>query len=361
MDFTLAPGQSVLTVSDGEHRAEVSGALPEAARTRALDGESAEKNLAKTGGTQYYVNHFHAEIAPGLMLPASALNAMRREAVAKLDEMRGAVPVREPGAWSPVPAAPHERICGGAPSPLWARFYTAEQMGDGAGFERILLPVSEITPEVIRRAGAERLTAELPAVCFPDSEDRLGRRLAALKESGLREIWTDNIYGVSLGRRLGLGVRGGFGLNIANSEAVDFYEAQGLLSLTVSFEISMRAVRALGGRVPRGIAAYGRLPLMRFRNCPVRAHGGCGACGGRGALTDRKGIEFPVECAEKRYSTLLNSVPLDISGQDDPADFRLLWFTREEPDRCRRVADAFREGRKPDEPHTGGLYYRKLL
>ena len=76
----------------------------------------------------------------------------------------------------------------------------------------------------------------------------------------------------------------------------------------------MPGLRALGGAIPRGIAAYGRLPLMHFRNCPVRAAEGCAKCRGSGELTDRKGIAFPVECHERRWSMLLNSVPLDIAG-----------------------------------------------
>jgi putative protease len=202
---------------------------------------------------------------------------------------------------------------------------------------------------------------ELPAVCFPADEEALSARVEELKAAGLGELWTDNIYGVALGRRLGLAVRGGFGLNIANARAAAFYEAQGLRSLTLSFELPLGAVRALGGGIPYGAAAYGRLPLMRFRNCPVRAHGGCAACGGEGGLRDRRGIEFPVECGGKRYSTLLNSVPLSIAGRDDPADFRLLWFTRESREECARVLRDFRADRETEGPRTGGLYYRKLM
>ena len=133
------------------------------------------------------------------------------------------------------------------------------------------------------------------------------------------------------------------------------------MSLTASFETPMGAVSGLGGSVPLGIAAYGYLPLMRFRNCPVRANIGCTACGGCESLTDRKGVVFSVECGERRYASLLNSVPLDISGRDDPGDFRLLYFTRESREKCREVIERFRLDRKTEAPHTGGLYYRKLL
>ena len=226
--------------------------------------------------------------------------------------------------------------------------------------ERIVLPTGQIDHELIERFG-EKLTGELPALLFPGDEQALEKRLLALKSQGLESLWTENIYGIRLGLRLGFSVYGGFGLNIANTAALAFYAAQGLASAAVSFELPMGAVKSLGGKLPRGIMAYGHLPLMRFRNCPIRANLGCAACGGRGELTDRKGIAFPVECGEKRFVTLLNSVPLDIAGRDDPADYCVLWFTRESREDCAAVLGRFRRGEKTDAPHTGGLYYRKLL
>ena len=356
MTFSLRADGSRLTASDGVREVTAEGPVPERALTRPLDAESARKSLTKTGGTIYYVNSMETEIEPGLTLPAAALNAMRREAAEKLDALRGqAAPVVR-GEWSPA-AAP--RRTPETPSPLWARFYTAAQIPPNAP-ERIILPAGEITPALLSRYGG-RLIAELPALHFPEAGDGLERALETLREEGLAALWTDNIYGIELGRRLGLAVHGGFGLNITNTEAAAFYERRGLASLTASFELPMGALRALGGAVPLGAAAYGRLPMMRYRNCPVRANIGCAACGGAGRLTDRRGIGFDVECGGKQFSTLLNSVPLDIAGRDDPADFRLLWFTREDRAACAAVIDRFRRDEKPDGPHTGGLYYRKLL
>ncbi len=356
MAFSAGADGSRLTVSDGKRAASADGPAPEAARSRALDGDGAKKNLTRTGGTPYFVRSFRADIAPGLALSAAALNDMRRRALGALDEMRAAAPAFSAGRYEPAPAAPR---AGEAGSALLGRFFRAEQVVCEDAFERVILPVEEIGPDILARLG-DRLAAELPAALFPNDEGRLYERLAELKKQGLRELWADNIYGVVLGRRLGLGVRGGFGLNVTNTQAVDFYEKQGLLSLTASFELPMSAVRSLGGRIPLGIAAYGYLPLMRFRNCPVRANVGCAACGGRGEITDRRGVAFPVECGGKTYAALLNSVPLHIAGRDAAGDFRLLYFTRESAAECRRATEEFIENRRADGPRTGGLYYRKL-
>ena len=348
-----------LVVSDGVNEVVASGGAPEPAIHRALDEATAKKNLEKTGGTPFFVRSFRAELAEGYTLSAAALNAMRRDALDELLELRGRT-------------VPHPRVPYETPAPvpyvssrkqpaLWARFYRAEQIPAEESFERILLPLEQITKETVTRFG-ERLIAQLPTLLFPEDESAAGERLAQLAEHGLRAVWTNNSYGIPLAKRLGLAVHGGFGLNIANTPALLACESDGLSSITVSFELAMAKIFALGGTLPRGIVSYGYLPLMHVRNCPVRAAGGCGVCNGKGELTDRRQIVFPVECDERRSATLLNSVPLDLADRPLAGlDFQLLYFTRETAEEAAAVADRYRTAQKTDQPHTGGLYYRTLL
>ena len=359
MAFSLTEAESTLTVSDGEHTCTVTGAAPEKALNRPLDTAGAEKNLVKTGGTPFYVTDFTADIAPGYMLPASALNALRREVLSGLLDVRGAAKPW-PRSDAPVPARPEKRDRGRT-GELWARFADPLQIPPRESFDKILLPTEHITPEIVETFG-ERLIGVLPAILWPADEETLEARLAALKDAGLREVYGDNIYAIPLTRRRGLALHGGAGLNILNTEALRHYEEEGLASVTASFELSMRGVKSLGGTVPCGAIVYGRLPLMHFRNCPLRAQTGCAACRARGELTDRRGVRFPVECGEKKYSTLLNSVPLHIADRDlRGLDHLILWFTRESAAECAAVAADYRAGRKPERERTGGLYYRELL
>ncbi len=157
-------------------------------------------------------------------------------------------------------------------------------------------------------------------------------------------------------------MHGGFGLNAANTQALLFYETQGLSSLTVSFELAMAKIKARGVAIPRGVVSYGRVPLMHLRNCPVRAAIGCNACRKEGVLTDRLQISFPVECEERRSSALLNSVPIDLAGRNlGGLEYQLLYFTRENADDVKAITARFLAAEKTDQPHTGGLYYRELL
>lgn len=358
MDFTADAERSCLRVGDGVRTVTAEGPRPQEARTRPMTEESVRASLEKTGGTPYFVQKLSVRAEPGLMLPAASLNGLRRQALEELSRQRRELrPHREHAFETP---CPEKRPVGTEPA-LWARFASAEQIPEGAAAERILLPAEQITPELLSRRG-EGLMAELPALCFPAEAEAAEQRLRQLKEAGLRAVMTDNVYGIELGQRLGLEVYGGFGLNIVGTEALRAYEEQGLRAVTLSFEPSMNLLKAIGGCLPRGILAYGRLPLMRWRNCPLKAGIGCAACGGKGSLTDRMGVEFPVECSGKKYSSLLNSLPLHIGEKDLRGfDFALLYFTRESAGECAAVLEQYRQKKPAAGRRTGGLYYRELL
>lgn len=357
--FTLREDGAALTVSDGQNEASAHFGAPERAAHRPLDEETAKRSLSKMGGTPFYVRDFRVSLAEGLTLPASALNAMRREALDALLARRGATAPHEarPFAFT----APRRYAAAAKEPALWGRFCAAGQLARADAFDQLLLPAEEITPALIERLGG-KLVAELPAMLFPCDEATFEKRLEGLVALGVRAMYANNIYGVELGRRLGCRVHGGFGLNVTNTEALLQYEALGVSSMTVSFELSMAKLRALGGTLPRGAVCYGRLPLMHFRNCPVRAAIGCAGCGGTGTLTDRFQVDFPVACAQKRGSVLLNSVPLDIADKAlGGLDYRLLYFTVEAAREAEAITERFLHAQKTEKPHTGGLYYRELL
>ena len=356
--FSLDEHASTLTVSDGERVVKVEGPAPERAIHRALDVEGARKSLEKTGGTPFFVRSFTAEITSGLTLPASALNAMRRDALDELLAQRGTT---QPHKREDFSFSPSEKYKSKSEKPaLWARFYTKEQVACADSFDRILLPAEEIDAELLSQFG-EKLIAQLPTVLFPADEPAFDALLESLSKLGLSSVWANNVYGVALGRRLGLTVHGGYGLNCTNTEALRFYESQGLASLTLSFELSMSAIKGLGGTLPRGIVSYGSLPLMQLRNCPIKASIGCAACGQAGELIDRMQVRFPVECDHYRTAALLNSVPLDIAERGmHVLDYQLLYFTRETSEEVAAVTARFVAEQKTEAPHTTGLYYRTL-
>ena len=347
-----------LTAADGQGHEATAAAPIRPEDVAPLTADIARRNLSKTGGTPFTVRDCRVDLPQNLPVPGSVVNGLRREALERLLILRS----RGNGyALNPVEAP---EIAPYAPQKqgLRLRFEYAEQVFVASGVEAFLLPMEQIEqhPELLQ--GETPLWAELPQLVWPLEEQTVLSRLTALKEKGLTDAVAGNVCELVLAQRARLAVHGGPTLNVTNTLSLEAYEAMGLADTTLSFELPVRMGARLGGTKPRGILAYGRLPLMQFRACPARGEKSCGGCAGRPELVDRKGVVFPMVCHDRRYTTLLNSVPLYLGDKAlPPFDFITLYFTTEDRDACRRVYEGFRRGDAPWFDRTSGLAYRTLL
>lgn len=359
MHFTAEAGKrSVLTVTDGTNTSVSEGDVPEEARTQPLTAESASRNLFKTGGTPYTVRGFEAEIGPDISIPPGQMNAMRRDALEKLTDLRcGTLPQKQPYAPAEhAPYVPGKKV-------FRLRFERAGQVFDGGEDTQTVLPLRllEEHPEFLGRFG-ERLIAELPALIWEGDGPAIRERLLKLRENGLRHVLSGNICAPELVRGTGLILHGGAELNVLNTEALERYARYGFSDLTLSFELPHRDMGAIRSDVRRGFIGYGHLPLMKFRNCPGKGRNGCGDCTGNTVLTDRMREKYPLLCRERKFSELLNCVPVYTADRRMPdTDFETLYFTVEPEEQCRHVYALYRNGAAPDFRRTGGLYFRELL
>ena len=108
----------------------------------------------------------------------------------------------------------------------------------------------------------------------------------------MSHVWVGNLGALALAQETDMFIHGGFSLNIFNTASVEWCEDNGLSDVELSFELTAEQARRIGGRLPRGLIAYGRLPLMLTRNCPNRNGAGCSGCGEASSLKDRKGVSF---------------------------------------------------------------------
>ncbi|MBR5641689.1 MAG: U32 family peptidase [Firmicutes bacterium] len=349
-----------LVASSGDEKAFVDGPEPALALKVALDEEQVAKSLYKTGDTRFKVWKIDCSIDPGLFLPASSLNAMRREALEILDRERNRFYVREkqnvPQSKLPVYRSAEE-------PQLRLRFENAQQIPDVPEEAVVILPVREITshPELTDRFGS-RLWAELPPLVYGSAaRDALKRDLQSMP-GVVQNAVCSNIGSVQLAQECGLYVHGGFELNVLNSEAAEEYRKMGLDDVTISPELAFSKMRQMKGDLLRGVILYGYLPLMKCRACPGKTERGCGSCTGHAILTDRTGTDFPLICRDKNYSEILNSVPVYVCDRSVPKlDFEELYFTVENAAECRHVLDLYEEKAPADFPRTAGLYFRELL
>lgn len=341
----------------GDVSADVSGDVPETANNRPTDLAALEKQLSKLGDTVYTFGGVRADIDEGLILSASQLNGMRRDVIEQLDRRRVELNTPEYKINEFVPEKPQgelqERFS------VRAQVRTVEQACeclDSGYIDIVILPLSEC----LKVAYEDGLVAALPR--FTLDEKKLETQLEELKKKGYRSIYCQNVSHIMFGKKYDFEMHGGFGLNVVNSFALEELKELGLSDTVVSFEIKLMQIEKLGG-LPFGVIAYGRLPLMLTRICPVKqAVGECSKC--TGGLTDRTGRHFPVVC-DGQVSEILNCDVLSMSDRLNEihgASFIQLNFTDENPDRIADILNQYKNGTKTtDESFTRGLYYRGII
>lgn len=334
----------------------VNGDVPQTAQNRPTDSAMIEKQLSKLGDTPYDFGKLKTEIDEGLIVPASALNALRRDAVAKMNELRINTK-RRPQRFEEINLN-FPKLLNIKHKAFRARLYKAEQLsGVPESFEIAFLPLDIILSA--KPQSGVKLGAVLPR--FVADENKLSEKLKKLKALGINDVLCTNYAHIRLCRD-DFVMHGDFGLNVTNSLTLQKYSEMGLADATASFEMKLNQINSLGDMLSYGIIGYGRLPLMLTRNCPIRqAVGGCKNC--TGGLTDRTGRFFPVKC-DGVSSEVLNSDVLVMSDRLNEVNcsFITLVFTDESPERVRQVCDCYENRRKLDaENITRGLYYRGIL
>ena len=362
------PAQVAVEDREG-HVARVEGPVPEPARNVPLTREKVEGQLSRTGGTPFSCEMTAARVEEGLSLPLSALNDLRRQALAALSQQRVAPPERRtlPFHTGVRYENPKQPPC------LTLSVSDADQVTDQllqAGPARIYLPadVGAAHPELAERcqkAGVEPAVL-LPRVCWDRERDKLAGQLAALKEQGVSIAMAGTLGVAEQAMEQGFTVWGDYGLGVYNSQSLKELKRLGFAGCTASFELKLAQIRDLSKAVPMELIAYGRLPLMITENCIVYNHAGQHVCGDGLRLVDRKGARFPVVKAWGCRNEILNAKILFLA--DKAADYaRLgLWgarlmFTTESPEDCVRILRRY-QGQRGWQPgdYTRGLYYRDV-
>ena len=364
----------------------VRGEIPTLADSTPTSAEAVEKQLSRTGGTPYRAEHIRVEGDEGLLLPASQLNALRREALDALDTARmAAMPTPAAGyrPCSPRKAAqellPLAKASGLTAEPAsTARFYTPAQITPAAigYFDLLYLPLGKAHPTAVP---AHKRGVLMPPVVFDREADAVRLELTSALQSGVRHVLVGNIGHLPLLREVvaacGLTdevtLHGDLRLNTANTPAAARLLGLGLSDLILSPELTIPRMRDISaalsdyGHITATAAViYGRLPLMLLEKCAIReiyrhkkpevvCREICAA--DSAVLRDRLGKEFPVLREDSPRGTghrnlVCNSLPTCMSDRmDDLSRARLrhhhFIFTVESPAEVDVVITAYQNGK----------------
>ena len=360
MKLEIEEGGEKLTVTDADGNKAFAYGDFEPQPARADPTESLKRSLAKTGGTPFAAENIEVEMDEDpWFVPGSTVNELRREALDALLKKREVLrpwPVQDVEL-EPLPQRtlpPHRT--------LRARFERWDQVPEQAlsGVEYLILPIAQA--DRVPREWRGKTLLELPRVMFGKLEEDTARRVAATQDASFAGYEVSNIAHLRLCR--GLPMSGGFGLNVTNQVAAQFYADNGLGSVlilpeTKDSDISTIAPTHAGKPVPTGVLVYGHMPLMVTRACPLQNIHDCAHCDKTGVLTDRKAKKFPVRCG-MGVRTIYNPVPIYMGDKPGAltVDYGVAYFTLESREEAAAILDNIRVHAPFEGDFTRGLYFK---
>lgn len=346
----------ILSLNYGGFSAEVSGAAAEPAQKSALTRESVEKQLRKTGNTEFTFDQLEIELDEGCFLPVQALKELRREGIEKLS---GAV-LGSSRRSCPEKLVPESFFGEKAEEPYLAVLVSdtrqAETLLNQPGIRRFYLESDLLLEqpetffrlrEIIQGQEKECFLA-MPPLFRADK-----RALFETEETERNLTFQDGFLVRNLEELAYLKERVPGAVLIAdanlyswNQEARTFLKEQGFSADTAPLELNSHE---LSGRGLSGseLVAYGRAALMLSSQCVKRTTGNCNKKKEFTFLTDRKGKTFPVwsDCSVC-MNIIYNTAPLDLSDQEQeiralaPAGIRLS-FTTETAEEAEKIAETY--------------------
>ena len=331
--MSVHPEGSHISVTDPDGRVvTLNGPQPEAARTVMLTREDLVARLSKTGGTPYRCLNAIVDVYPGLILPASAINAMRRDVLNLLTAQRARHQIPALHAPGKLP-----KYSGSKSHPQLTIQVTSKEQITGRVLKMapamLYVPVHVLAedPEfTLQLTQKVPVCAVTPRIVHDGEWDALKSSLLSIRQLGVQDVLVGNLALLILVKECQMQARGDFGLNLYNSGAMHVARALGMASACLSFEMTLPQIRDVSKAVPSEMLVYGRMPLMLTENCLIRGKTGQCSCHlGPAKLTDKTGAEFPIiRDGNTCRSVLLNGKKLNLLDRQNDLSRLGLWATR---------------------------------
>ncbi len=357
VDATVLKGEECsVTVSVGGCFATVKGQKPFEAVNQPLTAEMLSSRLSKTGDTPFFVEDSNIVLDDGLMLPMSAINALRRCALEALQNsiIENNTPKRIVDAQieldDNITAEVHNK------SDLVARFEcklpSLQVLNDALNLcDRVDVPLWCDLPEGIDTA---KISAVLPRTVFDSDTKEIEHLLEKAKNKGITQLTVPNIGMLPLCK--GFTLHGDYTLNVTNAKTAVALFDMGFESVTLSPEIVPKYTKNAEYIV------YGKAPLMHTETCIISNITKCNESGKcEAVLKDKTGACFPIMREYKHRNVIYNSVPtylLDKKGKLNGLKSHILFFTNENDREVLNIFRAYKEEESCDGPFTRAAFKR---
>lgn len=380
--FRLYPQEkATLTVKCRDAEITVAGEKAQEALSQPMSRERIEKQLRKTGNTEFEFSFLKAEIGEKVFLPMQSLNELRREALETLEKVicekyRRSGEVKDPEEDKTELSMEEEVLSG------WtASVRTAEQMEvileeeaigriyvDCTMFPRIWEKDSYVEWITKVHAAGKEVYLVMPYIFRERTRKQYEAAYNRIFGAGWDGILIANYESFAFLKEHGYTGRimTDYNLYEFNQESRKFWKEKGVFEFTAPVELTERELQDL--RVKDGeVIVYGYLPMMISAGCIQKTTRGCLKKSGQTTITDRYRNPFVVknEC-DYCYNILYNYVPLYLGDrmeevyQIGPGRIRLM-FTTERQQEVRQILSAYFEGKElPEGTYTRGHWKRGI-
>lgn len=380
--FRLYPQEkATLTVKCRDAEITVAGEKAQEALSQPMSRERIEKQLRKTGNTEFEFFFLKAEIGEKVFLPMQSLNELRREALETLEKVicekyRRSGEVKDPEEDKTELSMEEEVLSG------WtASVRTAEQMEvileeeaigriyvDCTMFPRIWEKDSYVEWITKVHAAGKEIYLVMPYIFRERTRKQYEAAYNRIFGAGWDGILIANYESFAFLKEHGYTGRimTDYNLYEFNQESRKFWKEKGVFEFTAPVELTERELQDL--RVKDGeVIVYGYLPMMISAGCIQKTTRGCLKKSGQTTITDRYRNPFVVknEC-DYCYNILYNYVPLYLGDrmeevyQIGPGRIRLM-FTTERQQEVRQILSAYFEGKElPEGTYTRGHWKRGI-
>lgn len=380
--FRLYPQEkATLTVKCRDAEITVAGEKAQEALSQPMSRERIEKQLRKTGNTEFEFSFLKVEIGEKVFLPMQSLNELRREALETLEKVlcekyRRSGEVKDPEEDKTELSMEEEVLSG------WtASVRTAEQMEvileeeaigriyvDCTMFPRIWEKDSYVEWITKVHAAGKEIYLVMPYIFRERTRKQYEAAYNRIFGAGWDGILIANYESFAFLKEHGYTGRimTDYNLYEFNQESRKFWKEKGVLEFTAPVELTERELQDL--RVKDGeVIVYGYLPMMISAGCIQKTTRGCLKKSGQTTITDRYRNPFVVknEC-DYCYNILYNYVPLYLGDrmeevyQIGPGRIRLM-FTTERQQEVRQILSAYFEGKElPEGTYTRGHWKRGI-
>ena len=342
---------AILIVSDGKNNITVTDEIPQKAQNKSATVEEIAEKLKKTGSTPYLVEKIDIDLDDGLFISGKMLSNLKNQALEQLSTMRGKIkPIafyyeENKKTYDEIEVIPEKFIL----------VHSLNQIPQNMIADLFFVPLSSDI-NAVERLIENGFNIGIKTPVFFNELPK--EKLKNFYDIGVEYALMQNIGAYSTLNELGFTIVSAPSMNIFNSSTLENFPAD---YCTLSVELSEKQIKAINSDKPKGIYAYGKLPLMVFRNCPIKANSGCKNCNHK--ITDRKNIEFKIFC-EDGVTRMINNRPIYLGDKPNVyknLDFILLSFTDEDVSEVEQVITQFNKNLEYDKPYTRGLYFKGVL